>query len=338
MKLLPLRAKLVVATAVTGGLVVLGLAVHDVVNRGLPDTKQTVFAAVFGGLIIVSWLRPLLIYVGEQSQAIHLDEAFFVVLTLLVRPSLVVLSFATASLVAQSIKRRPVVKSAFNCGQLIVSVAAGVSVFSFLNHQGRLGYQSVGAVVVGALVFFVINNTAVVAVLRAAGEDWHSALFEGLGGRLLLDGGGVIVAVATALLVSADTWALPFAVLPLLLFREVLSGHFEAQRDRDRVRGLFEAALEAHQLSREQDVSGAILRSARVLLRCNDAELTDGPPENGGLSAKLPLPDGQVWLTVSGRSRTEPVNVSDRRLLDALAAVGAGAMCVTRFRTEEMSR
>jgi hypothetical protein len=335
MKLLSLRARFVVAAAVTGGLVALGLAVRDVVNRGVPDTRQMVFVAVFGALIIVSWLRPLLIYVGEQSQAIHLDEAFFVVLTLVVRPSLVVLSFAAASLVAQSIKRRPVVKSAFNCGQLIVSVAAGVSVFSFLNHhQGHLGYQSVGAVVVGALVFFVINNTAIVAVLRAAGEDWHAALFDGLGVRLLLDGGGVIVAVATALLVSADTWALPFAVLPLLLFREVLSGHFESQRDRDRVQGLFEAALEAHQLSREQDVSGAILRSARALLRCSEAELTEGPSENGGLSAKLPLPEGQVWLTVSGRSRTEPVSVSDRRLLEALAAVGAGAICVTRFRGE----
>jgi PAS domain-containing protein len=40
----------------------------------------------------------------------------------------------------------------------------------------------------------------------------------------------------------------------------------------------------------------------------------------------MSLDDRTVWLGVSGRSRTEPFDTSDRALLDALASVGSVAL------------
>ena len=49
-------------------------------------------------------------------------------------------------------------------------------------------------------------------------------------------------------------------------------------------------------------------------------------PEDSTLSAPVELADRRLWLSVSGRSRTEPFDDADRALLDALASVGAIAL------------
>jgi diguanylate cyclase (GGDEF)-like protein/PAS domain S-box-containing protein len=51
------------------------------------------------------------------------------------------------------------------------------------------------------------------------------------------------------------------------------------------------------------------------------------PSGADGLAAQLAgVPGTTSWLEVTGRSRTEPFDASDRALLDALAAVGGGAL------------
>src|SRR5205807_7279450 len=49
-------------------------------------------------------------------------------------------------------------------------------------------------------------------------------------------------------------------------------------------------------------------------------------PGDDGLAVALDVPGQPAWLVVSGRSRAEPFDAADRSLLEALAAVGAGAL------------
>src|SRR5438552_8703968 len=44
------------------------------------------------------------------------------------------------------------------------------------------------------------------------------------------------------------------------------------------------------------------------------------------MAGSLDVPGEPVWLAVSGRSKSEPFDAADRSLLEALAAVGAGAL------------
>ena len=98
--------------------------------------------------------------------------------------------------------------------------------------------------------------------------------------------------------------------------------------DRLLLRGLFEATLDVHRSMNGDQTRAAVLSSAGSLLRSPDVSLTDEPPSKGEgtLAAPVELADRRLWLSVSGRSRTEPFDESDRVLLEALASVAAVAL------------
>jgi diguanylate cyclase (GGDEF)-like protein/PAS domain S-box-containing protein len=80
--------------------------------------------------------------------------------------------------------------------------------------------------------------------------------------------------------------------------------------------------------SGSDETRAAVIRSAGSLLRSPDVRLSAEPPESEDttLAAPVELADRRLWLSVSGRSRTEPFDDADRALLEALASVGAIAL------------
>jgi diguanylate cyclase (GGDEF)-like protein/PAS domain S-box-containing protein len=326
---IPNRALLVIVAAVIGGAATLGVALHDLSHTKAPSPNQLEFAVLVGLLALVSWLKPLVIYVDDQSEAIHLDEGFLVMLLVLVQPSLVVVTFAASTALAQVLLKRPFIKSVFNFGQLLISVGIAALVFQQLSPQAwSADYYRVGAAVAAAAVFFVVNNVAVGVVLWAMGMRWKAALLEGLDIRLMIVAGGVGVAIGMALLLDANPTVFPIAILPIVILRYALTGFFRAREDRSRLQGLFEATLEANaSMGQEPEgVADGILDSARKLLRCSDAVLSDKQGAEWELQSSLSLPGRQMFLGVAGRSPTEPFDGTDERLLEALAAVGSSAL------------
>lgn len=326
------RLHLVIATALAGGLTVLGVAAHEVSVQGLPGERQILVAAVFGTMVLLSWLRPLIIYVADQSEAVHIDEGILVVMLVLVRPSVVIMTFALATLVSQGLMRRPLVKSAFNLGQMLVAVGLAEVVFVASHHSSApTTYAEAGAAALAVTAFFLASSAAITLVLAATGVPWKSVVLNGLDMRLAIAFGGLGIGYGCALLLSAEPAALPLAVLPLIILRCSLGGFFRARRDRARLEGLFRATLEANvSMGQEQrDVEAGLLRSARVLLRCREASLSPEPLERQALRAAVPLLGETLWLSVAGRSRTEPFDSTDKTLLEALAAVAAGALSNT---------
>ncbi len=92
--------------------------------------------------------------------------------------------------------------------------------------------------------------------------------------------------------------------------------------------GLFLATLEANQSlgQDEQAVLGVLFSSARSLLRCHQVDLRPEPNFERAPCAPVTLAGETLWLTVAGRSRTEPFDAADQKLLQALAAVATGAL------------
>jgi diguanylate cyclase (GGDEF)-like protein/PAS domain S-box-containing protein len=147
-------------------------------------------------------------------------------------------------------------------------------------------------------------------------------------GKLLVAAGSIDIAVLTALLLAHQLEFLPLAVLPLLILRYLGEGHFYARSDRIRLRGLYEATLDVNRSMGGDETRAAVLSSAGSLLRSAEVSLTAEPPqsEDSTLAAPVELADRRLWLSVSGRSRTEPFDDADRALLDGLASVGAIAL------------
>jgi diguanylate cyclase (GGDEF)-like protein/PAS domain S-box-containing protein len=331
---LPRRALAVVAGTVLGGLLVLVSTVRGVGVDAAPTRQQIVVAVVVSALVAASWVRPLIVFAKGQSTAVSLDEAFFVLLLLVTGPGVAILSFAVATLVSQALKRRPLVKSGFNIGQVLLSAGAGAAVFTALSASvSPPSWRVIGAATTAGLAYFVVNDVAVGCIFAATGTTWREALFDAIDIRLLLAAAGITMGLVTALVLTAYTWALVLALLPLLILRQVLAGHFEARHDRARLNGLFESTLEIHGSMGREEVVGSLLEAAKSLLRCDAATLSDSAPEDG-LSAPLRTLDHTTSLTVSGRSRTEPFDKADRSLLHALAAVGAGALTNARLYEE----
>jgi diguanylate cyclase (GGDEF)-like protein/PAS domain S-box-containing protein len=97
-----------------------------------------------------------------------------------------------------------------------------------------------------------------------------------------------------------------------------------------------EAALDVDRSLGGDRARAAVLSSAGSLLRSPDVSLTEEAPVMDGttLAAPLELADRRLWLSVSGRSRTEPFDDADRAVLDALASVGAIALSNAELHAE----
>jgi diguanylate cyclase (GGDEF)-like protein/PAS domain S-box-containing protein len=324
---LPLRAKIVVGLAFAAGLITIAASAMTPATGGALGNVDLLTVVLFSGLVASSWLWPLVLYRAEQSEAIHLDEGFFVVMVLILPVSGTVLAFAMATVVAQAVRRRPVMKSMFNFGQVLLAVGGGAVVSrAIAAPTSTLTAAHLAAAVVGAVAFFVINSASLTAILAATGTPWRQSVFDGIEMRALLLGTSVVIGLMTALAISAYPWSLPIAVAPFVILRQILAGHFRARHDRTRLTGLFDATLEAHRAMGHGEVLPAILDSARSLLRCPEAVLSNEPPAAGQLGAAVKLDDETLWLVVSGRSRLEPFDAADSSLLEALAAVGVGAL------------
>ena len=319
--------RIVVALWAAAGLAACALSLASMLSAVPPTATAIAFAAVFGALMAASWIWPITLYIDGQSDGVVLDEGFLVLLVILVPPAMAVLVFVVVSVCAQAIKRRALVKSVFNVGQVVTAAGLGALAFTlFHGAQEPIGYAKVGAALVGAACYFVVNTGAMVTIMATLGTPWYRTVSGGIKGKLLITWGGVALAVPAALLLANEPMYLPVALLPLVVLRYLGTGHFYARHDRTRLRGLFEATLDVNRSMGTEETTAAVLASAGSLLRSPNATLTTERPEGDGLAAPLQLADRTLWLGVSGRSRTEPFDDADRALIEALASVGAIAL------------
>jgi len=316
----------IVAVAVAGGAFVLFLAGWRQSASGHVDEGQWVVAAVIGVLALGSWIWPVVVYRGVESEAFNMDEGFFVILALLVPPLFTLGTLALATVVAQAARRRPVVKSAFNAGQVLIAAGLGLAVSRSIAGPARsLTAGQIAAVFLGVGVYFVVNSILVASVEVSMGTTWKEFTSD-LPIQVTLAGAGALVGAVLALAIQAHLWALALAAPGLVLERRLISARFAALYDRARMEGLYKVTLEANRGLRQQAVLETILGSVRQLLRSPGATLTPDDPGPGQPAAPMAVANQRQWLVASGRRRDEPFDDADWSLLRALAAVGSGAL------------
>jgi diguanylate cyclase (GGDEF)-like protein len=323
---MPRATRAIVAASVAGGALCVFIAVwrhpaHVHIGQG-----QWIVAVALGALALGSWVWPVVVYRGGESEALNMDEGFFVILALLVPPLLTLGTLALAIVVAQALRRRAMVKSVFNVGQVLIAAGTGLAVSRGLAAPtGSLNGGESAAVMLGAGVYFVINTFIVASALVTMGANWREFTSD-LRIQVSLAGAGALAGVVLALAIHAHLWTLMLAIPGMVLERRLISARFAALYDRARMEGLYEVTLEANRGLRQQAVLETILASVRGLLRSPEATLVSAPPSHDQLAAPMAVAGSQQWLVASGRRRDEPFDDADRGLLRALAAVGKGAL------------
>jgi hypothetical protein len=286
---LPRPARAIVAASIAGGVGTLIVAGIRQSASAPVSESQWFVAAVLGVLLLGSWLWPVIVFRGGESEAAQVDECFFVILALLVPPVLTLGTLAMATTLAQAIRRRPLVKSAFNAGQVLVSAGLGLAVSRGIAvPTDSIGVAQVGAVVAGVAIFLIVNEALVSGVMASIGMTWQEFTSD-LMIQLTLAGGGALTGVVLALAVRADHWAIVLAIPLLILGRWLIGARYAALYDRARTEGLYEVTLEANRQLRQQPVLDTILESVRRLLRSPQATLTSADPAPGELSAAITI-------------------------------------------------
>jgi diguanylate cyclase (GGDEF)-like protein/PAS domain S-box-containing protein len=323
---LPRMTRAIVAASVVGGAGTLFVAAWRNPALGHIDAGQWTVAGTIGALFLGSWFWPVVVFRGGESETFNMDEGFFVILALVEPPLITLGTMAIAGAIAQAIRGRPLVKSAFNCGQVVIAAGLGLAVSrAIAPPTGSLDAGEIAAAMLGVAVCFGVSAFLVDSVLVSMGTSWRE--FTGdLPIQLLLAGAGVLVSVVLALAIRADFWAVALAVPVVILQRRLISARYAALYDRARMEGLYEVALEANRGLRQQAVLDTVLGSVRRLLRSPQANLTGEDPGHGALAAPITVADQPQWLIASGRRKDEPFDDADRGLLRALAAVGSGAL------------
>jgi diguanylate cyclase (GGDEF)-like protein/PAS domain S-box-containing protein len=322
---LPRATRAVVAASVVGGALTLVVTAWRQPAWWHAAGGQWIVAAAVGALVLGSWVWPVVVYRGGESAAYNTDEGFFVILALLVPPMVTLGVFFLATVVAQAVRRRPLVKSAFNAGQVLIAAGLGLAASRYIAAPSTsLAAGELAAITLGVAVYFVVNTLLVAGVVISMGTTWRE-LTSDLSIQVALAGAGTLAGMVLALAIHAQLWAVALAIPGLILERRLMSARFAAQYDRARMEGLYEVTLEANRGLRQQAVLETILEAGRRLLRSPEAVLTADDPGPDQLAAPMIVAGQQQWLVASGRRRDEPFDDADRGLLSALAAVGSGA-------------
>ena len=323
---LPRVTRALVAASVLGGAVALTLATWRQPAAGPVSQGQWIVAATIGVLVLGSQVRPVVVFRGGESETFNMDEGFFVILALLVPPLVTLGTLALATVAAQAGRRRPVVKSAFNAGQVLIAAGLGLAVSrTVAAPSGSLTAGQIAAVLLGVGVCFSVNTFLVDGVMVSMGTGWHEFSAD-LPIQVMLAGAGALVGVVLAVAIQAHVWAVTLAIPVVLLDRRLINARYLALYDRARMEGLYEVTLEANRGLRREAVVETILDSVRRLLRSPGPRTGRGRPGAGQLAAPMTVAGRPA---VAGRVGPAPGRAVRRGRpgpAQALAAVGSGAL------------
>ena len=125
---MPRATKAIVAASVVGGALTLFIAPWGQSAWWHAGEGQWIVATAMGMLVLASKVWPIVVFRGGESEAVNVGEGFFVILALQVPPLLTMGTLALATVLAQAVRRRPLVKSAFNTGQVLIAAGLGLAV------------------------------------------------------------------------------------------------------------------------------------------------------------------------------------------------------------------
>ena len=335
---LPLKVRATIAGFAASGAATVALATADARSGGVGPFYELIPLTL---LLAVSWSFPLLVLRDEETEAFQLDEAFFVAMVILLPPPGTVAVFLAATVLGAVARRRPFVKAVFNIGQTVTAAGLGVTAAHAIAPFSAASPTplDLGAAVVGAAVFMLVNSAAVSLIIsQVESRPARQVLVDGLDLRVLVWAGGVSLGLLAGIGGAAHSWALVLAAVPMAVLILVLREHAHARAQTQRAEGLFVAAGQMHSSVDRAEVERAVMAAGKSLLRCRHARIGTSPPSDAELGVSVPGLDTERWLVVGQPIGVDPLGEPERELLSVVAGIAARALQNARLleREQEM--
>jgi signal transduction histidine kinase len=245
------RLKWYVAAVCTAGLLVLGALLPTIDLDRVREIPVAI--VVFTAFVVLGELVAIPIGHDYRPKDVAVATTFAYGLVPLAGPGVAALAFVLASVVADVVHHKAVVKTAFNAAQYVLALAAGGAVYAALGGGYQVHTSTLPAMAAGGLAFMLVNYVLVSIVTSL---DQGIPVLQGFRRddiRLELGTTAMVLALAPVAVVVADRSLalLPALLVPLgaiylaskgeLLAREHQA---EAERDADRQRRLAEQEQE----------------------------------------------------------------------------------------------
>jgi hypothetical protein len=305
---LPARVRAMVVGAASCGAATLVVAAMLARASGIGPAYEVIPLTV---LLALSWAYPVLVLRTEETEAFQLDEAFFVAMALLLPPAGTLTVFGAAMVLGSVLRRRPLIRAAFNAGQTITAAGLGLAVMHLITavRPADPTPLALGAAVAGSLVFLLVNSAAVSIVISLnEGKPARRIFLDGLDLRVLVWAGGTALGLLAALGGAAYPWALALGAVPMAALTLVLHEHARARQQTDRAQGLLVAANQVHASVALAEVEQAVVAATMSLLNCRQARIGQNAPSEREFGVLLPDAAGERWLVVA-----DPIGFRDPR-------------------------
>lgn len=332
---MPRNVRLTVIAFALSGAVTVSVAGALIPSEGIGPLYELIPLTV---ILALGWAFPLLVLRTEETEAFQLDEAFFVAMALLLPVPGTVVAFFAATVLGNLIRRRPLVRAAFNIGQTVTAVGLGLATMRAIApvESGTTAPLDLAAAVAGAAVFMLVNSAAVSLVISfSERRRAFEVIREGLDLRVMVWAGGTALGLLAALGATAHSWALLVAAIPMAALNLVLREHATARRQSQRAEGLFAAAGQIHASVAIAEVEKAVVNAAAKLLRCRHARIDSAPPADGEIGALLPDSDPAQWLIVGEPLGSEEFGDPGQEALGVVAGIAARAIQNASFVSRE---
>jgi diguanylate cyclase (GGDEF)-like protein/PAS domain S-box-containing protein len=290
------------------------------------DRSQGELTLVLLGALTVVVLFPLHLTHRADSEAIRLEEAFFVPMVLLLPPMPTVAALGLATAIACVAHRRGVLKTAFNAGMISASAGVGVAIATLGGGSDGVTIRSGIAAFVGGLVFCCASALAVSGVISVAqGVPFRPVFMHGAQVRLATWIGSLSLGVAVAVAIDQGHTGLALAIAPALVLQYGYRAALARVRERQQADALYDAAGHIHATVDSDAVRARLTAAATELLGAGDVRIVPvgTEPEPGTLMA--PISDDSALL-VGERATGGSWSKGDEKRLLALTAVARGAL------------
>ncbi|MCU1673787.1 MAG: diguanylate cyclase domain [Frankiales bacterium] len=325
------RVRRICGGAATAG--ALALACSGLISD---DVAELWVVAAFTAALLLTQLLPLHLVHGGQSEALHLDEVFFVPMVLLLAPVQTVGAFTGALAVAAVVSKRGLVKGLFNVGSMTCTIGLGVGTAHLLGVSGEVTGRDLAAAAAGGLVHCAASSASVSWIISVAqGVQIRTVLFDGVLVRLATWFGSLCVGMLAVLALETSPLALVVAAVPAVVLQLAYAGALQQWRERRTSESLYEAADRIRTKVTTDAIRAELVTSVRELLAAGDVRIVGNVSVSPHGALRVVL-DPTVSIEVRDRATGGAWTRGEQGLLQALAAVAKGALA-NAFLYEQMN-
>jgi diguanylate cyclase (GGDEF)-like protein/PAS domain S-box-containing protein len=283
--------------------------------------------AGFAVALTAAEIRPIHLVHRDESEALQVEEAFFVPMAFLFTPFEAMALVAMAVAIASTTWRRGVRKSVFNTAMMTGSFGAGLATAHAIGFSAPLGFGDVTALITGGLVTSVVSTVVVSVIISLAqGVPIRSVLLDGTLVRSAICVGSLSLGVLVVLAAEQRLVALVASAVPVIVLQYAYSGALRQWRERRQAEALYQAARRIHATVSSSQVRDELLRASRDLLAARSASVVDAAIVSEPTTAlRVPLDESSV-VELADPATGGRWTGDDRRRLEALVAVAKGAL------------